>query len=389
MSRIFRRKRQGKKDAKYTVEWKEDGKVRRKIAYKDKQSSNQVLAKLEKKVAQGETGLVDPFQEHNAKPLTEHLEEFRVSLVSNRRSPKYIKLICGRLKKAIGQMKATRLKDLEQSKADRFLSNLKGSASTRDHYAGAMKQFGSWLRRLRRVPHNPFLDLQRVGTEAQITFERRPLSSAEIQQLAHASATRPAKAYLTTHPNAKPETLAGLKRRGERRALTYFMAAYTGLRYSECRGLRWCDLDLDTPTPALVVEAHIAKSKRRDRVPLASWLAQRLRDERKAMAIDLGRPVGDQDLVLYVPSNNRLLEQLRKDAEWAGIGLKDGHGRRLDFHSFRASCATLLALAGVTPKETMRIMRHTDVRLTLMVYTKLGLFEDLSQAVEKMPGPKE
>ncbi len=45
-------------------------------------------------------------------------------------------------------------------------------------------------------------------------------------------------------------------------------------------------------------------------------------------------------------------------------------GRCFDFHGLRAQCATLLAQRGVHPKIAQSILRHSDINLTMNVYTR-------------------
>jgi hypothetical protein len=68
----------------------------------------------------------------------------------------------------------------------------------------------------------------------------------------------------------------------------------------------------------------------------------------------------------------------------AGIPWLDDAGRRADLHALRHSYGTLLSKGGVSPREVMSLMRHTDLRLTMKVYTDPHIF-DLAGAVEKLP----
>jgi integrase len=135
------------------------------------------------------------------------------------------------------------------------------------------------------------------------------------------------------------------------------------------------------------VEARHAKNRKKGTVELPPWLGQRLAEERQHQATDRGRPVQGQDPVFVVPTTKVLLKQLRKDAEFAGIGIHDDQGRRLDFHSFRVTFATLLARAGVHPKVAQRLLRHSDIKTTMDIYTKVDE-EDVTVALAKLPVPK-
>ena len=61
-------------------------------------------------------------------------------------------------------------------------------------------------------------------------------------------------------------------------------------------------------------------------------------------------------------------------------------GLYADFHSFRHLLITSLERAGIRPKMARMLARHSDVRLTLGVYTHVTT-EDRTAAIEALPGP--
>ena len=75
---------------------------------------------------------------------------------------------------------------------------------------------------------------------------------------------------------------------------------------------------------------------------------------------------------------------LKRDLGAAGIEYRDGHDRVLDFHALRHTFGTNLARAGVAPKVAQELMRHSDVNLTLGIYSHVEM-QDLAGAVEKLP----
>src|SRR5262249_47036184 len=77
-------------------------------------------------------------------------------------------------------------------------------------------------------------------------------------------------------------------------------------------------------------------------------------------------------------------EMLRLDLAAAGIPYRDADGRGADFHALRHSYITLLERSGVTPKLAQELARHSDIRLTMNVYTHARL-HDLAGAVEGLP----
>lgn len=71
-----------------------------------------------------------------------------------------------------------------------------------------------------------------------------------------------------------------------------------------------------------------------------------------------------------------------------GAALLDRHtqpeGRVVDFHALRHSYIILLERSGVSPKLAQELARHSDIRLTMNVYTHARL-HDLAGAVEGLP----
>ena len=68
----------------------------------------------------------------------------------------------------------------------------------------------------------------------------------------------------------------------------------------------------------------------------------------------------------------------------AGVPYKDDQGRQSDFHALRRSFNTHLAQAAVDPQTRKEMMRHSELRLTLDVYTDKGMLP-MAAAVEKLP----
>ncbi len=57
-----------------------------------------------------------------------------------------------------------------------------------------------------------------------------------------------------------------------------------------------------------------------------------------------------------------------------------------DFHSNRHMFITNLERAGIRPKMAQTLARHSDIRLTLGLYTHVEL-HDQTAAIESLPGP--
>jgi integrase len=65
---------------------------------------------------------------------------------------------------------------------------------------------------------------------------------------------------------------------------------------------------------------------------------------------------------------------------------KSHDGLYADFHSLRHYFITSLERLGASPKMAQVLARHSDIRLTLGVYTHVGL-HDQTAAIEALPGP--
>jgi len=72
---------------------------------------------------------------------------------------------------------------------------------------------------------------------------------------------------------------------------------------------------------------------------------------------------------LVFPEGVPPMKAIRADFKAAGIPLVDERGYRVDFHALRMTYITRLQRAGVSPRETMELARHSDMRLTMRTYT--------------------
>jgi integrase len=66
----------------------------------------------------------------------------------------------------------------------------------------------------------------------------------------------------------------------------------------------------------------------------------------------------------------------------------DHAGLFADFHSHRHLFITNLERVGVSPRTAQTLARHCDIRLTMGMYTHIGL-HDQSTAIEMLPAPPE
>ena len=81
---------------------------------------------------------------------------------------------------------------------------------------------------------------------------------------------------------------------------------------------------------------------------------------------------------------HKTANMLKADLADAGIPYIDDAGRYADFHSLRHTTGSLLAASGVHPKVAQDLMRHSDINLTMSIYTHT-LSSQRSEAIEKLP----
>jgi hypothetical protein len=156
------------------------------------------------------------------------------------------------------------------------------------------------------------------------------------------------------------EELRKLVAGSEDRGIIYFTAARTGLRQEELKQMKWGDLHLDADVPFVVVRDYAAKNKKEESVQLVPEIVE---------ALTAHRPAGCVGTDLVFPHGIPRARCLTLDAEANGIPYRDELGRYGDFHALRYTWATFLQRNGVAQRFAMKLMRHSDIRLTAQVYT--------------------
>jgi len=240
------------------------------------------------------------------------------------------------------------------------------------------------------------------------TWQRVPLTLDNIDD-----ATGRARERLA----GNQDFLAELIERGWERALLYKTAVLTGLRRGELASLTVASLDLDADPPCLTLDAADEKSREGNTLPLRADLAAELRDwlaskadalqdaARRAPTVKLDRAAakpGKRDkrasggrqaqscrqvtapdtLVFYVPQ--QMYSRLNVDLRAAGIPKVDDRGWTVDFHALRHTFGSLLSATGTAPGTAQAAMRHSDIDLTMNVYTDPRLL-DVSGAIDRLP----
>ena len=231
---------------------------------------------------------------------------------------------------------------------------------------------------------------RRALTEGEL---KRLLAMATARPLTDARMVRRGKRKGEAIAELREETVARLQAVGREKALIYKTLVLTGLRMNELRTLTVGQLDLTPGNSYLQLDAADEKSRQGNAVAIRDDLAADLRgwlDERlvrlQARAENAGEPiplrVPGKIPVFIVPAG--LLRILDRDLRAAGIPKRDDRGRTVDVHAMRTTFGTLLSKTGTQPRTAQAAMRHSDIKLTMGVYTDPRLL-DVRGAVERLP----
>ncbi|AOP46044.1 tyrosine-type recombinase/integrase [Streptomyces lydicus] len=163
----------------------------------------------------------------------------------------------------------------------------------------------------------------------------------------------------------------------------FVLAVSLGLRRGEILGLRWCDIDLDRRTLSVRTQLQrvqkelytdSTKNRRSRTIPLplmcvAPLRWQRLRQEAQRRAAgDDWSSNGDH---VFTTRTGRPIEPRNLSRSFERIGQAAGLPR-IRLHDARHGCASLLFAAGVQPRVVMEILGHSQIAVTMNVYTHVS-----------------
>jgi hypothetical protein len=164
-------------------------------------------------------------------------------------------------------------------------------------------------------------------------------------------------------------------------------------------------LSLDGPVPFASLAANDEKNREGSEIALRDDLATDLRDglARKLKSLQSEARSSGETIPARLPADTpvfdvpaSLVKFLDRDlvlaeiARWVKINGKwkidkrDERGRTLDVHALRTTFGTLLSKGGVAPRTAQAAMRHSDIKLTMGVYTDPKLL-DVRGALDALP----
>jgi len=306
-------------------------------------------------------GLIDKNRMASAKPLSEHLADYRQSMGD---VTKHARVTHKCLTKLFSECKFVFWSDIQASRLYSHLTRLRTKREiaqrTFNSRLKAAKAFCNWMVQDQRVSESPITHLRPIQiTEREII--RRALEQDELIRLLDTTAKGPVRFGMTGHE----------------RYLLYRFAAETGLRANEIRSLMIDSFDFENLT--VTVKAGSSKHKRLD--------VQVLRLETAALIREFFQnktPRAKAFGGTYTKLTDRTADMVREDLAEAGIDYADEAGRVFDFHSLRHQTGSMLARYGVHPADAKVHMRHSDINLTLKYYTHLRKGAE-SETAAKLP----
>jgi len=161
---------------------------------------------------------------------------------------------------------------------------------------------------------------------------------------------------------------------GEPARTAVYVALATGLRVSELLALQWQDIDFsnNTITPARgIVDNHIGGLKtvssaapvpcsEQVAATLAQWKSCTLYSQPKDWVFPSPKMGGTQPF---------WQDSLMRKVIWPAAK-RAGIAKRIGWHTFRRSLASLLVGEGAPVKLTQEMMRHANARITLELYAQ-------------------
>lgn len=318
-------------------------------------------------------GLIDEKRLAARETIYEQMERWRQGLLNRGRSPSEVRM---RHYRAVAVAEGCGWRYWRDVDAEQVLACIEGwrrdgrvpgynrkstvSERTLAHYLAAIKQFTRWMAMSNYAPRDPLASLSverrkpRADAVPSNMAKRRPLTEDEQRILI-------ASLYGDDVPVRHRMT-------GEQRALLYLIALSTGLRASAIRRLRCCDVDA---SGWLMARCGGARNKRTTPKPVRGKLLLLLIEQAKR-----GQP---DDPLMYLPPGCEWARMLQADCRAAGI---DTEG--VDFHCLRHTFGTTLARRGVHPKTLMSLMDHSDINMTMRLYTHSMPGDEIA-AMELLP----
>lgn len=348
-----------------------DGKKKQVPLTEDEDTSSDLLKSLQRIEDERRARGFTKIDESRSKSIFDHLDDFQTSLEARNNTPAHITLTVSRITALLTACNVKTIDDLDGGVIQNTLAKWRTrkkksiSAGSSNHYLTAIKGFSRWLWQEKRTTEDVFVNLKKLNSQTDRRRVRRAMNEEEVKNLLWVT-SESRKTYRGSNWSLSPAD----------RVLLYSIAVYTGLRSIEIASLTFSSFDLETKT--LTVQASNTKNRKKASLPIHPVLLDLLKTR-----IEGNPKVPSHSLLFPGPLiANRLPGKVFvRDLRRSKIAIRDDQDRVLDFHSLRYTFITSLARAGVHPGKAQRLARHSDINLTMGVYTQLDV-DDLRGAVE-------
>ncbi len=389
----------GKKTKTASVKWwgryrDAIGVERRVSLATEKKAAQMKLNEIVEKVEKEKLGMVDSTEAEMKKPILSHLDDYEQHLKTKNNDPRYIQEVVGKVKRCVEHNQWRRVTQIKVTDVENFLLHLRDeeglSIQTSNHYLKSLKAFGNWLVKNQRNKTNVINGIAILNVETDRRHDRRPMSMEEFLLVLHVAETGP--------------PAVGLK--GVDRAMLYLLATWTGFRRGELGSLTLRNfVGLDTETPVVTLNATYSKRRRNDNQVLHPDIAERFKawlgirnpgpDEilfpisEKAGGVD--RRTSEMMAFDLNFARKVWLSEAKDDTERQArlasdfLRYQDSNGRFADFHALRHTFITNLSKAKVSPKVAQALARHSDIRLTLNIYSHAA-DDERAAGINALPG---
>lgn len=391
----------------------------------NKEIARRMLAKLAGDAQLQGVGIDVASTEQLARPIAEHVEDFRRYLGSKGNTADHVARTCNRVLAVCEACGFQSVGDLEETKVLDCLAGLRNLLIRAE-----LDPAKQWYTKLELVgllgvnPGSVWRMLRRHNLRATDKGKKRRYPRETVQQLVdrlgrgasittcnhYLTAIKGFARWLVRNRRLKADPLAHLQRqnpdtdrRRERRAIQedafqrfvettgtgreisglsgpdrlvlYTLAANTGFRAGELASLTPASFSIERAPFTVTVRAGYSKRRREDVQPLRPDVADMMRQY-----LD-GKPMHQP--IWGKTWKRSAADTIRHDLAAVGIPYEE-NGRYFDFHALRGQFISLLAAGGVHPKVAQVLARHSTITLTMDYYTHVDLL-DVHGALDKLP----
>lgn len=364
---IYQRKRDGKWIAELTVGWKATGRreILRSPGLGKRREAADWLAARQAERQKGE--LVKPTKQTVGQFLRQWLDTTVAHQVKPSTLHNYRQMVEYYLDRDIGQQELTKLtpREIQTMYHKRLQAGLSARTVQLMHAVlrRALQQAVEW----QLVPRNVADAVKKPRLERKETVALTPDQVVRFLDAAQA----------------------------DRLHALYVLAVTVGLRLGELLGLRWSDVDLEAGTlnvrqTLAVIKGRwlfgspkTATSRRTIDLPAVAINAlKRWHREQGAERLKIGEAWAYPDLVFATRIGTPLNPSNVRNRSFGAI-LQRAGCPRVRFHDLRHTAATLMAAQGVRARTLQDVLGHSDIRLTLGLYSHV-LREQKKEAARKI-----